>query len=460
MKKKRVGIQIGERCLGLTVMEQRKKEWLVIKEVSESLHEGIVQQGEVVQPELLGIRLKELVQKHGLKLGRVNVFMEELPFFIRHLFLPEMPEKEVEQALRYQAQIEFPIEGDPLVFRYHQTGHQNMAGEDILNEYVLIAAYRHMLEPIQQAFQQAGLTIAGLGLEPEAIYRGLTHKELLNPEAGSYLLVKTGRSRLMLSVIHNHKLVYNRYLPMDKHMEWAREIERTVISWEAKEPGKRIEEIVLLKDEGDWERIRERLETVLAKTVKIVSPANAAGIGIALQEKEEALVWEQATSFKSVGLGKIPLVSIGLVALLLLFFYPYFQLTNLEREVAQIREEIEANRDIRQLVNEKERLLRFVRQLEEKILTLEAAHISPLAVLEEIDYASLDTTTRLTDILFDHDGVELSGFAREQRLVIDYLQTLQRNPTFSHVRLTHAIKNQEEVQFAIEARGQLTDRKD
>lgn len=83
-----------------------------------------------------------------------------------------------------------------------------------------------------------------------------------------------------------------------------------------------------------------------------------------------------------------------------------------------------------------------------------------MAVLEEIDYASLDTTTRLTDILFDHDGVELSGFAREQRLVIDYLQTLQRNPTFSHVRLTHAIKNQEEVQFAIEARGQLTDRKD
>src|SRR5690606_19217594 len=95
----RIGIQIGERHIRAVVGQKRGSGWVTVRQAADALPGGIVRGGEGLQPNLLGLRLKAMLRENGIRAGRVSVFLEDLPLFVRRFTFPPMTKSELAKAV-------------------------------------------------------------------------------------------------------------------------------------------------------------------------------------------------------------------------------------------------------------------------------------------------------------------------------------------------------------------------
>ncbi|HBI05271.1 MAG TPA: hypothetical protein DDY49_14730 [Paenibacillaceae bacterium] len=63
----RTGVQIGEDTIRVIVETKHRRKWKVIYNEAENLPEGIVKNGQIVEPDKLGLAIKELFLKKNIR---------------------------------------------------------------------------------------------------------------------------------------------------------------------------------------------------------------------------------------------------------------------------------------------------------------------------------------------------------------------------------------------------------
>ena len=145
-----------------------------------ALPPGAVVDGEVVEGDVVADALRELWGQAGLRRRTVAVGLASQRVTVRQIDLPDMPEAELADAVRLQAQDQLPIPVDEALLDHVVVG-RYPAGNDRQNVRVLlVAAEREMVDRLLTAVTAAKLRPALVDLDAFALVRSLS-----TPSSGS-----------------------------------------------------------------------------------------------------------------------------------------------------------------------------------------------------------------------------------------------------------------------------------
>jgi type IV pilus assembly protein PilM len=140
--------------------------------VLQPLEPGIVREGEVTDHERLGEALRAMWKEHKLP-KRVRLGMANQRVVVRTMDLPPVPDgKELETAIRFQAQDQIPMPLDQAVLDYRPLGVVTTP-DGQRSRVVLVAARRDMVERLVSTARAAGLRPEGVDLSAFAMVRAL-----------------------------------------------------------------------------------------------------------------------------------------------------------------------------------------------------------------------------------------------------------------------------------------------
>lgn len=145
---------------------------------------GLIRDGEVVDVEALAEALKAFFKEHALG-KRVRLGVANQRIVVRTLDLPRIEDrKELDAAVRFQAQEQVPMPLEQAVLDYHSLGVVQTDQGD-RTRVVLVAARRDMIERLLAAARQAGLRPEGIDLAAFAMVRALSGGGAAAPGQGT-----------------------------------------------------------------------------------------------------------------------------------------------------------------------------------------------------------------------------------------------------------------------------------
>ncbi len=132
----------------------------------------VVRDGEVVDPQALGIALRSFFAEHDLA-SRVRVGLANQRIVMRTVDLPPITDaRQLASAVGFQAQEHIAMPLDQAVLDHQSLGLVGTA-DGPRSRVVLVAARREMVDRLLEATQVAGLTLEGIDLSAFAMLRAL-----------------------------------------------------------------------------------------------------------------------------------------------------------------------------------------------------------------------------------------------------------------------------------------------
>jgi type IV pilus assembly protein PilM len=184
-----------------------------------SLEPGAFHEGEVLDPDRLAMALKELFAEHKLT-KRVRLGVGNQRVVVRTVRLPAIEDhREMEAAVRFQAQEQMPMPLDQAVLEHQVVGGVPAEeGKAPQLDVIVVAARRDMIASFLEPIRHAGLEPVGVDLSAFAMIRALAGEEAPAAEPGverpaaavlycsigdvTNLAVARGRSCLFTRVSH------------------------------------------------------------------------------------------------------------------------------------------------------------------------------------------------------------------------------------------------------------------
>ena len=169
----------GKRVVGLDIepgyvaaVESRPGAVSVERAACAPLPPGVVRDGEVVDVDTLADVLRKLFAEHKLS-KRVRLGVANQRIVMRTLDLPPLnDDKEIESAVRFQAQDHIPMPLDQAVLEHHAVGTVDTP-EGSKTRVIVVAARRDMIQQLLHATRKAGLRPHGIDLSAFAMIRAL-----------------------------------------------------------------------------------------------------------------------------------------------------------------------------------------------------------------------------------------------------------------------------------------------
>jgi type IV pilus assembly protein PilM len=168
---------------------------------------GVVRDGEVVDVDTLAEVLRKLFDEHKLA-KRVRIGVANQRIVMRTIDLPALTDpKQIEAAVRFQAQDHIPMPLDQAVLEHHSLGTVDTP-DGPRTRVVLVAARRDMVDRVLDATTRAGLRPHGVDLSAFAMVRAL-----YRPDAnGTTVYVNVG-GITNLAIATGTTCVFTRVIP-------------------------------------------------------------------------------------------------------------------------------------------------------------------------------------------------------------------------------------------------------
>jgi type IV pilus assembly protein PilM len=164
-----VGLDLdGDFLAAVTTTEGR-----VSAAVSAELPEGVMHDGEVVDPDALSDVLREIFRSSDMPRDvRLGVANQQI--VVRQIELPKIEEdKDLEAAVRFQAADAIAMPMNEVVFDYQRVGDGVDAEGNPRTNVIVVAARESMIERLVEAVRSAGLRPVGIDLNAFALVRAL-----------------------------------------------------------------------------------------------------------------------------------------------------------------------------------------------------------------------------------------------------------------------------------------------
>jgi len=199
--RKVVGLDVGTTAVRAAELSTRRGEIVLERFGQIALPPGAVIDGEVVQPEVVAVALKELWKRVRYSTRQVVAGVANQRVVVRLTDLPAMPEAELRSSLRFQVQEYIPIPVDEAELDVNVLGEHDDPGGQRMMRVLLVAAHKDMVAGLVEAIDKAGLDPVGIDLTPFALLRALAPEGAqVYPEAGE-ALVDVG-ARVTNIVVH------------------------------------------------------------------------------------------------------------------------------------------------------------------------------------------------------------------------------------------------------------------
>jgi len=164
------------------------------------------------QVPVLAAQLKEMIQEHRIKTKQVVAGLAGKGVAARRLTLPNIPEEEIQEAIRWQAAELFPFSlGDAMLA--FQIISKDDGGGQAKQEVLVAAATRETVMEHIEVLQEAGLEPIGLLAEPLALEQFWRTANLGEDEEGAIAVLDLGSHKSNIHVFQGDDLQFSRYVP-------------------------------------------------------------------------------------------------------------------------------------------------------------------------------------------------------------------------------------------------------
>ncbi len=214
-----VAIDIDDVKIKLIYLKQYRGEYELIETISLETPPNTVINGIILEPQILGERIGELVRDYKLTGKKTITAVSGSQIYIKNLLMPKMKQTELRQAAQFEATKFLPIPVPEMVIDTFPL--KNKVTENGLKtELFFVAIRRQQIENIEKCLKIANLNLKIIDLKPLAINRIIANpknysvKALLNIEA----------SRSDFSILNGENLLFYHpfglgYLDLDKDVE-------------------------------------------------------------------------------------------------------------------------------------------------------------------------------------------------------------------------------------------------
>src|SRR5213083_3020164 len=170
--KRFVGLDIGSHAIKAVEIAPAGGKYRVVHAGFAETPPGAVKEGAVVEPQALGLAIRQVVAKAGIKPGRVVSAVGGQAVIVRELKLPPMSEDELKQAARFEAERYIPYGVREVNMDFDVIGETT---EDNQRKIVvlLVAARRDIVDKHVQALESGGVEPFVLDVESFAVIRAL-----------------------------------------------------------------------------------------------------------------------------------------------------------------------------------------------------------------------------------------------------------------------------------------------
>jgi len=177
-----VGLDIGSHEIKVVELAPAGSRYRVLHVGSADTPPGAVKEGAVVEPQGLGVAIRQAVGKAGIKPGRVVSAVGGQAVIVRELKLPPMPEDELKQAARFEAERYIPFGVREVNMDFDIIGETTEENQRRI-VVLLVAARRDVVDKHVQALEAGGLSPFVLDVESFAVIRALDAQGQAPPPA-------------------------------------------------------------------------------------------------------------------------------------------------------------------------------------------------------------------------------------------------------------------------------------
>ncbi len=199
-----VGLDISDRSLKFLKLAINKTiEFEAFGETE--IPEGVIIEGEIKNENALTDVLKKWKQENARHLHS-SVIVASLPeekSFVRLIQLPKVKPEEVANAIRWEIEANIPLPPDNLAYDYEVA--ESSAGALNHTDAVVTAFPRFIVESYTTAVKSAGLTLAALELESQAIARAVADSSRPNT---ARIIIDIGRTRTSIIICAGRAIIF------------------------------------------------------------------------------------------------------------------------------------------------------------------------------------------------------------------------------------------------------------
>jgi type IV pilus assembly protein PilM len=167
----RIGVDVGSTAVRVAEVAAGDLP-VIVRAAQVPLPPGVVEAGEVRQPEAVAEALRELWSKSGVKSKHVHLGVGNQRVVVRELALPWLPEKELRDTLGFQVQEFIPMASDEAVLDFDPLGEMDQGGRRMVR-ILLVAAHKPMVNALVEAALAAKLDPQSIDLTPFAVTRAV-----------------------------------------------------------------------------------------------------------------------------------------------------------------------------------------------------------------------------------------------------------------------------------------------
>lgn len=171
MARTRIGVDVGSTAVRVAEVAAGDIP-VIVRAAQVQLPPGVVEAGEVRQPEVVAEAFRELWSKSGVKSKQVHLGVGNQRVVVRELALPWLPEKELRDTLGFQVQEFIPMAADEAVLDFDALGEMDQGGRRMVR-ILLVAAHKPMVNALVEAALAAKLDPLSIDLTPFAVTRAV-----------------------------------------------------------------------------------------------------------------------------------------------------------------------------------------------------------------------------------------------------------------------------------------------
>ncbi len=234
----------------------------------------------VEQPDEAGAWLKAQLEEQGISTKQVVVTLPRESTIVRHLELPEVPDDELPDLVRFQATTKSSLPLDQLLLDYlplpQRVGYE---GRDVL----LATVPKKLSTTIQQVLGAAGMELTALGITPIAIGELVHHASTSKDDETVLMLARHGQ-RVEISVMRGKHLHFSHSAQLHGDSETRNlqtilsEVSRSLVALQKVFGSTEISHAWVVGREEDNQSLVDALKERLSSEVSVIDPLSTTGV--------------------------------------------------------------------------------------------------------------------------------------------------------------------------------------
>lgn len=208
-----IGLDIGGDSIKIVELKKTGSSYQITKFALIPTPKDVVEGDQIKDPLALKNTLRQAIDSLGINNSKVATALSGQNVFIRHITLPHMSNKEIAEAVKFEADSQLPIPSNDAIVDFIKVADVLEDGQK-KQEVMLVAARKNVVDEYASIFKDVGLELSVMDVEPLALQRMASQLAKINTSDGAYVIVNIGFSTTNISIYEKNILRFTRSLPL------------------------------------------------------------------------------------------------------------------------------------------------------------------------------------------------------------------------------------------------------